>query len=223
MKNIIYIHICCINNYKEIFTKLLINIHKSKLYNIIDEIRCVILGDYFDIIDILNDPKIKIIYKSSDYNLYEFKIMELIYKDALEDDFNILYLHTKGIRHYNTAIQKNIEDWVDMLIYYNIIQHNICIDKLIDYDAVGINLQANPWHFSGNFWWSKSSHIKNLGLINDKSYNGPEFYITKKTEAKYLSLWNSCINHYNIRYPFNLYINKFKLLSFDNGIISMKN
>ena len=185
MKNYIYIHICCINNWEDVLNKLLSNIKLSGLYYIIDEIRCIVIGNNNS--NIFNDSKIKIIYQNNDIYLYEFKAMELIYLDSLKEDFNILYLHTKGIKHYNQLTEQNVKDWVDMLIYFNINKFNICLEYLNNNDVVGVNLQPNPWHFSGNFWWSKSSHIKTLGLIQDKSYNGPEFYITKKKEGKYIS------------------------------------
>ena len=218
MKNYIYIHICCINNWKDILIKLLSNIRLSGLYDNIDEIRCVVLG-INNYNDIFNDPKIKIIYHDNNINLYEFKTMELIYNDSLNEDFNILYLHTKGITHYRQYTEQYVKDWVDMLIYFNINKYNICLDNLNENDVVGVNLQPNPWHFSGNFWWSKSSHIKTLGLIEDKSYNGPEFYITKKKEGKYLSLWNSNVNHYETKYSYELYLDKIKLLSVKNHLL----
>ncbi len=214
MKTYIYFHICCSNNWKEIFNKLLNNIKISGLYNNIDEIRCVILGDIND--NIFKDPKIKIIYNSFDTNIFEFKIMELIYEDSLKEEFNILYIHTKGIRHFNQYTENNVKDWVDFLIYYNIQKYKICQEYLSEYDVVGVNLQSYPcWHFSGNFWWSKSSHIKLLNKIKDISYNGPEFYITSKKNGKYLSLWNSNINHYDNRYNIDNYINKLNLYSPD--------
>ena len=104
---------------------------------------------------------------------------------------------------------QNVKDWVDYMIYYNIIKWITCLEELKDCDVVGVNLQKYPWHFSGNFWWSKSSHIKTLGVISDRSYNGPEFYITSKS-GTYVSLFNSNVNHYHEGYPYELYHNKVK-------------
>ena len=212
MKNYIYIHICCINNYKNIFNTLLYNIKFYGLYDIIDEIRCIVIGSNNDY-SIFSDSKIKIIYQSNDINIYEFKAMELIYKHSIQEDFNILYIHTKGVKHYKMATEEYVKDWVNMMIYFNIGNYKKCLSYLKENDVVGVNLQPDPWHFSGNFWWSKSEHIKKLGIIEDYNYNGPEFYITKRKEGKYISLWNSNINHYISKYDQELYVDKFNIFT----------
>ena len=212
MKNIIYIHVCCVNNWQEVLYKLFHNIQLSGLYHHVDEIRCVVLARddcLWNECAVFNDTKVNVIFLSNDISLHEFKIMELIYEHSLEEDFNMLYLHTKGIRHYGQIYEQNVKDWVDYMIYYNIIKWMTCLEELKDCDVVGVNLQKDPWHFSGNFWWSKSSHIKTLGVISDRSYNGPEFYITSKS-GTYVSLFNSNVNHYHEGYPYELYHNKVK-------------
>ena len=51
------------------------------------------------------------------------------------------------------------------------------------YDCVGINLRFYPnIHFSGNFWWSKSEHIKQLKQI-DNNYLSPEMFICSKINS----------------------------------------
>lgn len=114
--------------------------------------------------------------------------MDLIYLDSLKEDFNVLYIYSKGVKHYGTNKEKYVKDWVDMMIYYNIINYKICLNFLNYYDAVGVNLQFIncPCHYSGNFWWSKSSHIRTLGFVEDRGYNGLEFYIGKKKKENIL-------------------------------------
>lgn len=200
--NVIYFHICCINNWKAVYAKIMCALHDSGLYDFIDEIRCVVLGmGDKDLIN--NDPKVKIKYSDIDIGLYEFKIMQIIYEDALCEDFNILYVHTKGVtRFWN----QNVQDWVDYLIYFNIGKWKDCMQKLNDYDVVGVNFGMTPKpHFSGNFWWSKASHIRKLGTIKDMTYNGPEYYITSMIDGKYHSLWNTGIDHYEEAYPQDRY------------------
>jgi len=87
----------------------------------------------------------------------------------------------------------------------------MCLNELNHCDAVGVNLQEKendyPLHYSGNFWWSKSSHIRKLREINDNFYNSSEFWITS-TNGIYKSLWNSNTHHYNEPYPYFSYENK---------------
>jgi len=115
MKNYIYIHICCINNWVDIVSKLLFKIKDSSLYDKISEIRCSILGNY-DTENgrtLFNDPKIKIIYNSDNLSLHEPITINRIHEDATYEDFNVLYLHSKGV---NTNGQNScILDWVNLL------------------------------------------------------------------------------------------------------------
>jgi hypothetical protein len=205
----IYFHICCINNWKQIFSKLIFKIKNSGLYNIIKEIRCVILGEYDNSI---NDPKINIILQSTDINLAEKITINNLFNDSVNNDeeFYVLYIHTKGIKHFNGKFEKNVDDWVEYMSYFNIYNFNLCLNELKNYSAVGVNLQISndyPLHYSGNFWWSKSSHIRKLKLIEDNFYNSSEFWVTSINE-NYKTLWNSNTHHYNDPYPYYLYENK---------------
>ena len=46
MKTYIYFHICCINNWPIIVANLHNDIKNSGLYDVVDEIRCGVLGEY---------------------------------------------------------------------------------------------------------------------------------------------------------------------------------
>jgi hypothetical protein len=199
----VYIHICCINNWKDIFEKLLLDIKLSKLYDKVKKIRCNILTTNKDDLHMFYSDKIEIIGISSDLNLYETSTINLLYEHSKHEDFEVLYIHTKGVRHNNSNL--NVTDWVNYLSYFNIYKHEICISHLKEYDAVGVNLKREPnsnipIHFSGNFWWSKSSYIKTLQKCEHTCYNSPEFWVTSMNNGKYLSLWESNINHYEVPY-----------------------
>jgi len=201
----IYIHICTKNNWLSVLTNLIMNIKNSGLYDIIDKIRCFVLGTLDEIPEILNDKKIIIVKKNPDCHLYEKFTLNNLYDDCHKEDFYILYLHTKGITRGNL---QPVKDWVEYLIHFNMYRHKEIIKLLEEYDCVGVNLQDGP-HYSGNFWWSKSSHIVNLKREIPHTYQGPEFWVTSKSNnCKYISLYSSNINHYNTRYPPENYILK---------------
>lgn len=210
----IYFHICCINNWEEIVSRLLFKIKNSGLYFLIKEIKCVILGDHNNS-PIFNDPKINIIYQSLDLNLFEKKTINLIHEHCVNssEEFKFLYIHSKGVRHVdNPKLSKNVYDWVEYLSYFNIYKHKICLTELNNCHTIGVNLiggDINPIHYSGNFWWSKSSHIKKLNAITETncSYNSAEFWVTS-IDGIYKSLWNSNTHHYNDDYPYFMYENK---------------
>jgi hypothetical protein len=195
-------------------------IRSSGLYNKVLEIRLSILGDYSAGKHLLGDGdgKIKVVFHSMDMNLRENCTIEKIYDDATATatinepsgniDYKILYIHTKGVG-YNGQ-NDAVSDWAEYLTYFNIDKHEDCIRGLDNgYDAVGVNLQDQPvLHYSGNFWWSHARHILRIGRLNDYSYNGPEFYLTKCRNAKFLGLWISHIDHYCNYYPREIYENK---------------
>jgi len=160
----IYIHICILNNWKDIVDRLYFKIKNSGLYNIIKEIRISILGDYINNKDFefFNDIKSKIIYQSTDISLHEKITINKLYEDCSNEDFYVLYLHSKGVEHFKENI-KNINDWVDYLSFLNIYKYDKCIGLLNNNsDTVGCNLQISndyPLHYSGNFWWSKQNKV----------------------------------------------------------------
>jgi len=206
MNTYIYFHVCCINHYVYVFENIMDKIKISGLYDNITEIRCGVLGYNYDA-DLFNDPKIVIRGTDRDISLSEVYTINLLYEDAQKEDFNVLYIHTKGITRH--SLHKSVYDWVNYLCYFNIYQFKKCIDFLEDYDTVGVNLVVNNpdvvTHYSGNFWWSKTSYIRKLEKCFYYCYNSPEYWITEKNIGKYHCLWNSNINHYHEEYSHYLY------------------
>jgi hypothetical protein len=204
MKIYVYIHICCINNWIEIYQKLLSDIKESGLYDKIDKIRCVVLTPSGVPDELFRDKKIELIGVFANQSLFEQATLHPLHDHSLEDDFYVLYLHTKGVRHNNT--NPCVNDWVKALSYFNIYQHETCIKGLEENDAVGVNLSDSPCkHYSGNFWWSKSSYLRTLQKCDRSCYNSPEFWVTSHP-GKFLNLWTSGVNHYTERCPESLYI-----------------
>ena len=211
----VYFHICCINNWEEIVSRLMFKLKNSGLYHIVREIKCIVLGNYTNC-SFFEDPKVHIVYHSLDLSLHEKQTINILYNDCIDatEEFHVLYLHSKGVKHFNNLkTEKNVSDWTDYLAYFNIYQYNLCLRMLSNCDAVGVNLQQSvdeyiPLHYSGNFWWSKSSHICKLTLIHDANYYSPEFWITTLTSGVYKSLWISNTHHYNTPYPYYEYENK---------------
>jgi hypothetical protein len=162
----------------------------------VTKIRCGILYTAKDL-TLFKDPKIEIIYKSHDLNLYETPTINSLYAHAGKEDFKVLYLHSKGVKHM--GMNPNVTDWVKYMSYFNIFKNEECLKILDTNDAVGVNLHSSPLHFSGNFWWSKSEHIRKLGPCKYETYTSPEFWITC-VKGEYKELWNSGVNHYDMRY-----------------------
>jgi hypothetical protein len=200
----IYFHICCINNWRTVVDNLFEAICKSGLYDKVTEIRCGVLGQ--NIGEDLSHPifkqaKVKIMYHSTDVLAFERPTLARLYEHAYSscDDFSVLYLHSKGVRH--NGQNPCVEDWVNYLTHFNIMLFRDCLLNLNHCDVVSVNLQHEPCtHFSGNFWWSNSEYIKKLNPMIEPSYNGPEFWITQAQDGQFHSMYNSHVNHYHERF-----------------------
>ncbi len=150
-------------------------------------------------------PKIKIIQYSPDVTTFELETINLIKTfSEKQDQCKILYLHTKGITQDN----KCVHDWTNMMLYFLIEKEDVCMNYLTEYDAVGCNLitDTKTPHFSGNFWWSKSSYIKTLPYLHTDKKHDAEWWLLRNHTCKYKSIHNSNINHYRQPYPESLYI-----------------
>lgn len=193
MKTIIYIHICAINNWKDIVKRLFDRIRSSGLYDRIDALYYSLLGEYECLNDdIFKDQKFHNILYSHQQGLYESVTLNKLWYHAKEEEFNVLYLHSKGVSHNGT--NQRILDWVEYLTYFNIDRYSDCLKHLEDNDVVGVNISNNVMlHYSGNFWWSKSSYInKSTQYCVNYAYTAPEHWITLSREGSYVDL--NCLN-----------------------------
>lgn len=122
-----------------------------------------------------------------------------------------------------------IRDWVDLLLYFNVQKHSEMMDELNEFDVSGIGLitwvspeeirksghkkkslpsPGDQAIFDGNFWWSKSEHIRKLNPVLNIGYIGPELWITQLPESQLISLWNSEKDHYSETYDSSEYKGK---------------
>lgn len=208
MTTYIYMHICCINNWNEVVTNLFNHIRNSGLYDMVTEIRCGVLGNYQEFIDAFSDPKVVVIYASDDISLHEMVTLNLLREHSQDNDFNVLYVHSKGVTR--TGQQgENVAEWVNYMCYFNMYHAKTCLQFLEDHDCVGVNINREPvLHYSGNFWWSKSSHIRKLNECVSSHYNSPEFWVTDTDVGSFVSIWKSHINHYDGGYAEENYKDK---------------
>ena len=217
----IFFHVAVIGRYKnrliEYFTKL----KKSDLLRKATYIFLNYIGDE-ESFDFLSEFKIynNIIPQRVSTKLEDFELPSLnnLYHFCIQNsEFNVLYIHTKGVHR---DINPCIDDWVEYMTYFLINKWKLCLDNLSKYDTVGVDLRDYPiWHYSGNFWWTKSDYIKTLpeplefnslekypNPINSLRHN-QEFWICYN-KGKNLTLWDSGINCYERhlhRYSVELY------------------
>jgi len=201
-RSVIYFHIAAVGRYQKIFDEIYSQIKQSKLIDRIDFINLCIVGDHNLVYE--HHEKIKI-HEDSCVETGEFFTLNLIKKfsEGIEEEYNVLYIHTKGV---TTPDNICIDEWRQYMTYFNVNQYQECFDSLEEYDSCGVDLVTEPAvHYSGNFWWAKSSYIKKLPTIDEIKFpktppilsvrHNCEFWIGMGN-GNLKSLWNSNINVY---------------------------
>ena len=237
---LVFMHMCNLKNGYEIFEKQIKKLKKSKIYENIKKIYVCWLGQFDDEkIKNIENNKIEVIKLDENINYYEFltinKIKEIVSKE--EKEYKVLYIHNKGTR--NAGNEKVTESWRNMMEYFLIEEGLYCYINLDYFDTIGCNVtnqgtnelsnvnKNHFYHYSGNFWWSKSSYIKELDYLEiDQNKNMEskryrcENWILSKLENKKIGIMNqdnTNIHPYH-RYVFEnyknkkLYIKKLKLI-----------
>lgn len=189
--------ICCIENYLEIVKEQLACLDKGLLDKTKQVIIFITNYDKYEcneLNNILSSYGDKFILVKTQHNLYEKYAINNYKKYITEKDYYLYYFHTKGLKAKNDPLLNVFSSRRQILNYYTLIQYNINIKLLEKYDAIGCSLHLYPKkHFSGNFWWSKSSYLQHLESIND-NYLSPEMYILSNNNCKYISLANDTNN-----------------------------
>jgi len=174
MIGIVY-HSFLIGNWKEVVTGQLKRLKDSGLYDKSDIIWFTVNLNGND--ESVFDEIVKEYSKASiEYNVDNHaeypgirKVKEL---GDSHDDIKILYFHSKGVSNdyvvSHTKVRsetkyRNVNSWKECLEYFVIDKWEDCIEKLNEYDNVGVTCNSN-W-FWGNFWWSQSSHIKKCSEV----------------------------------------------------------
>lgn len=209
-----YIHICQKEGWKRSFDMIFDKIRKSGLYENTSQLRLSILSDNGTIDDErFHDPKMVIVYQGKSEEYERPTLLHIKSQcDIDPEDTLYFYLHTKGLKHFGTERESNIVDWINLMLYWNI----ECWEK-----AVSIVSQDCYWtygcnftyvHYSGNFWWSKPSHIRRLSNFIPSYYTAPEDWVTMlywfmpqiPIHREYYSVFNSGLEgmgHYSNPYP----------------------
>jgi hypothetical protein len=110
---------------------------------------------------------------TADTNIYEGQTLDILYKSCVEKDIDVLYFYNKGITRAGAAVA----NWKEVLHYYLVEKWPECVLLLQDADVVGVkDLVCMDFTVSGNFWWSKSSHVRTLpNPLNSDQYMGTTF------------------------------------------------
>lgn len=167
----IFYHVGQIGQWKRLYQEQIHTLCFSGLYKACDHFHVGINGNE-PLPDVL--PKMKLTINNNHF--LESDTLKSMWEFAVaNDDFNILYIHTKGLSRDD--YEYNVHAWRLYLEYFTIHRWSDCVLKLDKYDCVGTEWAVitslvdpqtqqpqrnyNP-HYSGNFWWATSKYIKTL-------------------------------------------------------------
>lgn len=218
----LYIHVCMIGNYIDILRSYRNQMQELNIFGHFTKILFGIVGRNDENMrqEVLNifstgNNHIELLEFSENISVYERLTLHNLYDRSLQEDFHVLYLHTKGVTH--STLDQGIVIWREKMThflfhYMTIALHQLEHDKA---DAIGIDfLREKPrqysTHYSGNFWWSKSSHIRTLYIPIRGDYLAPEMWICSRGDGKYASLYQT--PHYDFYRAVNIR-NKNEILS----------
>jgi hypothetical protein len=202
----VYYHIAQIGNWVEVVCDQVKALQDSGLYGFADKILFGTLGSFP--IDL--PSKFEMLFHHPDVQLYEFPTLNALREHALREDFNVLYMHTKGVAFEEKGNTVAIVTyWRKYLEHFCIGKWVECLQALEEFDASGCEfygpgLNVDP-HFSGNFWWAKSSYLRTLPRVEDilvsKEHSDPprmkaEFWVGSNHEIRVKELFHHGLDAY---------------------------
>ena len=200
-----YFHVCQCGEWRRSFDLIMDEVRKHELYDNTSEIRIGIVSDSGEVNldnDVWKDPKFKIVYIGNNTE-YERPTLRHMKSQSHIDPPNTryYYLHTKGIKHFNTPREEPIIHWIRDMLYWNIERWRDAIEKLKSHSTYGCNY--NSIHYSGNFWWATSDQIQTLSDDIPDYYTGPEDWVLTNKGELYCA--NNCHPNFKTPYPEGIY------------------
>ncbi len=198
-----FLNICLLPGWEKSYSRVWGSLNKTDLYENTDIIYCALLGQDPNFPINKLPSKMKIIYSGvpSDYEKPLLRKMRELAEQEQTDKL-IWYGHTKGITKIGTWCEENVWDWLEYLLYFNFEQWRTAVEVLNgSWNTYGVNLRLQPeTHYSGNFWWAKSSYLKTLPLEIGSEYLDSEMWIGRSGYFKGYNAFESYVNHYSQSY-----------------------
>mgnify|MGYP003642165195 CR=1 FL=1 len=204
----VFYHMYCVNNYIERFLNTYNKIVKAELINTCKNINITIIGENQTAVcssQIKDLEKVKTTYPTTS-SIGETDTLRAIYQHCQNNpNDKILYLHSKGATR---GANLNVQAWVDYMEYFLIEKYDKCLQKLKNYDTVGVEYSELPkQHYSGNFWWANASYINTLRPfetgLQTSIINNPRWYCEfwlLDNICNPCSLHQSCVDLYATEY-----------------------
>ncbi len=206
-----FMHVAMLNHWHEVVEEQLLKWRASGLRDRTQRLFVGLLGPRPHEFDFVDD-KLEIVYRSPRIEEAEFPTLEFLQQFCNRNECRAFYIHTKGV----FQVSPNTRDWRHLMEHFVILRHADCIRSLDSHDICGVNWNTGsvPHHFSGNFWWARSSYIRQLPLLD--SFRHPtagrgidrqacERWIGMHPAPRARTLHQSEVNHFGAPYPRSKY------------------
>lgn len=174
MKTAVVFYCWMINDWRPRLKRQLDKLVSSGLYDAADKLSLHVCDERSrkeEIDELLETyPKVKLKYCNINRGeaIYALEEVDNLSKFSGEE-WNILYFHTKGVfnkfMNHDTGEVDDLKqtastNWSILLEHYLMGGWETCVEHLKDNDIVGVTNYDGWWW--GNFFWTKSSHVKTL-------------------------------------------------------------
>jgi len=183
MKILVFWHTAAVKNWQIIYPGQWWKLQAIGLYAAADKIHVSQVGGgpddmvagpvsdpYFRAPQIKKDPKVDFFYHPN-RELFEFPTLGRMRAAAVADSepFYALYFHTKGAGTACHETRSPAFWWKEYMEHYLVSRWRDCVQHLAaGYDLVGCDIRHSPsLHFSGNYFWATSDHLKRLPEMNE--------------------------------------------------------
>jgi hypothetical protein len=231
----IYINIACLGNAREVLSGILNRIKESGLDSASESLTLVVNGEEGflsqEVVDLAQSMSCEVRWGRGPLttHAFEFPTLDLLQSESqtMPPDTPVLYMHTKGVSR-NSSV--TVQDWTDMMLYFDVERWRDRLEELREHDCTGVNFggsredyekdpstwgyTSSPVCYSGNFWWSKASHLARLPLPSScppdsnwgrwRMYN--EMWLCQLADASYHCCYHSGVNHYWVRHERHKYL-----------------
>lgn len=194
-KRFIYIHTTCLEGWEEVYDDVVSCIPEQERCNIIS----VVLGDPKNH-PVINPVRLGMLGVEYD----EVATLQVMWNHAryLKEEAHFYYMHLKGLTRRGEE-RNYCNSWRRFMLHFMFKDMALNQKLLQRYDCLGSMLLYLPLHYQGNFFVTKTSHIKKLPYI--EYWNGHRYHETWVTciGGKYANY----IGNYNLM---NLYAAEIK-------------
>jgi hypothetical protein len=219
----VYYHIAQMGNWEEVLLDQIQALLDSELYEAADRLFSGVVGDA----PLALPSKFETLFHHPDIRLAEIPTLNALREHALVEDFNVLYMHTKGVAYLEKGNTKEIVTfWRRYMEYFCIGKWKECLEALDEFDAAGCEYygvgphfsgKIEDPHFSGNFWWARSSYLRTLPKVEDIVVSEDhaihprmkaEFWVGSNPNIRVKELFHHGLNSYCVEIRPEIYVHE---------------